>query len=56
MVAFIMLCLGIVILYVGTIWKLNDEIKDRQEEKKKKDDFKEENEIQNKDVGRKYYD
>ncbi len=56
MVAFIMLCLGIVILYVVTIWKLDDESKDRQKKKREKDEFKEETEVHNKEAGRKYYD
>ncbi len=56
MVAFIMLCLGIVILYVATIWKLSDESKDRQKKKTEENEFKEETEVHNKDTGRKYYD
>lgn len=51
-----MLCLGIVLLYFVTIWKLNDESKDRQKEKKEENEFKEETEVSNKETGRKYYD
>lgn len=56
MTAFIMLCLGIAILYIGTIWKLNEEFKYRKNEKKKEDAFKEENEVQERENGKRYLD
>lgn len=56
MAVFVILCLLISSLFIFTIIVLNNESKSKVNKSEKKKDFKEENEVQNKDVGRRYYD